>query len=115
MRHGSLDSAVLPLPLELLAALVLCVEARRAGPHIGGRRQVERRRSARAQLTMPVTVVEHGGATWQSASIDLSVFGMKLPPGAAAPPAEHRRPSLTPPDGGPRPDPFAVLVPGEPP
>ncbi len=114
LRLGALDFARKPLTLELLAALVLYVEARRAGRHIGGRRQVERRRSARARLTMPVTVVEHGGATWQSASIDLSVFGMKLRPGSAARPAEHARLSFTPPDGGPSLDLFAVLVRGDP-
>ena len=34
------------------------------------------------RLNMPVTVVEHSGPMWQTASIDLSV-GLKLRPGSA--------------------------------
>jgi DNA-binding response OmpR family regulator len=110
LRLGALDFARKPLTLELLANLVRYVEAHRRGGDIGGRRRAERRRSARARLAMPVTVVEHSGATWSSASIDLSVFGMKLRPGLATPPAEHARLFFTPPDGGPSLELFAVLV-----
>jgi hypothetical protein len=110
LRLGALDFARKPLTLELMADLVRYVEARRRGRDTGGRRRAERRRSARARLAIPVTVVEHGGTTWPSASIDLSVFGMKLRPGLAARPAEHARLSFTPPDGGPGLELFAVLV-----
>jgi DNA-binding response OmpR family regulator len=110
LRLGALDFARKPLTLELLAALVLYVEAHRPGRDIAGRRRGERRRSARAPLAMPVTVVEHAGTTWQSASIDLSVFGMTLRPGPVARPAEHARLSFIPPDSGSSLDLFAVLV-----
>ncbi len=110
LRLGALDFARKPLTLELLAALVLYMEAHRPGRDIGGRRRAERRRSARPRLTVPVTVVEHGGTTWPSASIDLSVFGLKLRPGPVARLAEHAQLSFTPPDDGPSLDLFAVLV-----
>src|SRR3989442_2064817 len=74
LRLGALDFARKPLTLELLAALVLYVEARRAGPHIRSPRQVERRRSARAPLTMPVTVVEHGGGPGEGGPLHPSGF-----------------------------------------
>src|SRR5881396_285007 len=109
LRLGALDFARKPLTLELLADLVRYVEAHRRRD-IGGRRRAERRRSARARLAIPVTVVEHGGTTWPSTSIDLSVFGMKLRPGLAARPAEHARLFFTPPDGGPSLELFVVLV-----
>src|SRR5437773_3539949 len=109
LRLGALDFARKPLTLELLADLVRYVEAHRRRD-IGGRRRAERRRSARARLAIPVTVVEHGGTTWPSTSIDLSVFGMKLQPGPVARPAEHAQLSFTPPSGGPSLDLFAVLV-----
>jgi len=110
LRLGALDFARKPLTLDLLAALVLYVGAHRPGPDVGGRRRAERRRSARARATVSVTVVEHGGTTWPSTSIDLSVFGMKLQPGPVARPAEHAQLSFTPPSGGPSLDLFAVLV-----
>jgi DNA-binding response OmpR family regulator len=109
LRLGALDFVRKPFTLELLAALVLYVQSRRPGRDVGGQQRVEHRRSARARLTMPVTVVEHSGTTWQTASIDLSVFGLKLRPGPARP-AEHARLSFTPPDGKPAFDLFAVLV-----
>jgi hypothetical protein len=110
LRLGALDFVRKPFTLELLANLVRYVEAHRRGSDAGGRRRAERRRSARARLAIPVTVVEHSGTTWPSVSIDLSIFGMKLRPGLAARPAEHARLSFTPPDGGPSLELFAVLV-----
>jgi len=110
LRLGALDFARKPFTLELLANLVRYLEAHRRGRDAGGRRRAERRRSARARLAIPVTVVEHSGTTWPSVSIDLSIFGMKLRPGLAARPAEHARLSFTPPDGGPGLELFAVLV-----
>lgn len=110
LRLGALDFVRKPFTLELLAALVLYVTARRPVRDVGVRGRVEHRRSTRVRLTMPVTVVEYGGTTWQTASIDLSVFGMKLRPAPAARAAEHVRLSFAPPDGRARLDLFAVLV-----
>jgi DNA-binding response OmpR family regulator len=110
LRLGALDFVRKPVTIELLAALVLYAEARQPGRDTAGGRGAERRRSARARMSIPVAVVEHGGSTWQSVAIDLSVFGMKLRPGLVAHPAEHVRLSFAPPDGKPGLELFAVLV-----
>src|SRR6266850_321696 len=80
LRLGALDVVRKPVSLELLAALILYVEAHRCGSTTGGLGFVEHRRSARTRLTLPVAVGERGGAVVQTVSIDLSAFGMKLQP-----------------------------------
>src|SRR3989442_1752880 len=110
LRLGALDVVREPVSLGLLAALILCGEARGPASTIGGLGFVEHRRSARTRLTVPVAVVERGGTTSQTSSIDLSAFGMKLQPRPRVRPAEHARLSFAPPDGNPRLELFAVLV-----
>jgi CheY-like chemotaxis protein len=110
LRLGALDFVRKPFSAELLAALMFYAEARRPGLDIGARTRVEHRRSLRVRMASPVTVVEPRGTTWQTASIDLSVFGMKLRPQPPAWPTEHARLSFAPPDGGSRLDLLAVLV-----
>src|SRR2546426_7304879 len=58
LRLGALDVVRKPVSLELLAALILYVEARGPASTIGGLGFVEHRRSARTRLTVPVAVVE---------------------------------------------------------
>jgi DNA-binding response OmpR family regulator len=110
LRLGAVDFVRKPFTIELLEALVRYVTARQPDRGAGGRPRVEHRRSARVRLTTAVTVVERAGSRWQSVSIDLSVFGIKLRPRPAARPAEHARLLFTPPAGGPGLDLFAVLV-----
>jgi len=110
LRLGALDVVRKPVSLELLAALILYVEAHRCGSTTGGLGFVEHRRSARTRLTMPVAVVERGGAVSQTVSLDVSSFGMKLQPRPGVRPAEHARLLFTPPGENPILDLFAVLV-----
>src|SRR2546428_1000534 len=80
LRLGALDVVRKPVSLELLAALILYVEAHRFGSTTADLGFVEHRRSARTRLTMPVAVVERGGTVSRTASIDLSAFRMRLQP-----------------------------------
>ncbi len=108
LRLGALDFVRKPFSAELLAALMLYAETRRS--ELGARPRVEHRRSSRVRMASPVWVAEPNGITWQTAAIDLSVFGMKLRPQPPTWPAEHARLSFPPPDGGPPLDLLAALV-----
>lgn len=90
LRLGALDFAQKPIPLAYLQTLVESVElqaaAQKAEP---AWRPVERRRSPRAQVALPVRVRQLDRGESETTSVDLNVEAMKVRA------AEERRPEPT--------------------
>ncbi len=111
LRLGALDFVGKPVPLERLSEVLGYIE-----PHALYRkraeagRHVERRRSSRMRLALPVRVIEYNGAEWSGTSVDLSPFGMKVRSAAGVSPGAAAKLTFTPPDGGPPVQVMSVLV-----
>ncbi|MBI4634798.1 MAG: response regulator [Candidatus Rokubacteria bacterium] len=100
LRHGALDFLTKPVPFERLRAVLALLEVQTLD------RTADRRRSPRASVQLAV----QAGADWQWTSVDLSPFGIKLPPQSAFSPGATVTLSFTLPDGGPALQVQAVLV-----
>ena len=87
LQLGAFDFVPKPLPLDHLRAVLATLE-----PHVltqtlelGGR-LVERRRSPRVRVAVPVRVRDYHGQEWDTTSVDLGITSMKvLVPGAVRP------------------------------
>ncbi len=102
LRLGAVDAITEPECVELLNDVFVYLEHRaahktpdRADP------QVNRRRSARPGIAMPIRVIENGRAEWQGLSVDLSTFGMKIPSRGPVTPGASVRLQFTLPDDAP--------------
>ena len=102
LRLGAVDFVGKPLPFARLQEVLMYLE-----PHALDRKltngddaRQDRRHNARAPLTVPVRVVEYGGAEWQATSIDVSVGGIRVSGRASTRSGSAARLSFTPPDGG---------------
>jgi CheY-like chemotaxis protein len=79
LRLGALDFVAKPASLDRLKEVLAYLE-----PHAGERRAAadrqrpNRRRSGRAVIRLPVRVVEYGGREWETSSVDVSPFGIKV-------------------------------------
>jgi DNA-binding response OmpR family regulator len=111
LRLGAVDFVGKPLPFERLQEVLTYLE-----PHALDRKQAgaearpDRRHHARAPLTVPVRVVEYGGAEWQATSVDVSVGGIRVSGRASTRAGSAARLTFTPPDGGPTMTVMALLV-----
>ncbi len=113
LRRGALDFLRKPVSAELLHAVLRYAEARSLSDRLDAAgRAVDRRRSRRASVAMPVHVVEDSGAEWEGASVDLSAFGVKLgrPHPSVGSPGLAVRLIVGLPDGGPPLDLLSALV-----
>jgi DNA-binding response OmpR family regulator len=114
LRLGAVDFVGKPLPFERLQEVLTYLE-----PHALDRRQggdaakQDRRQFTRVPLTVPVRVVEYGGAEWQATSVDISVGGIRMSGRAATRAGTAARLTFTPPDGGPTMTVMALLVRGD--
>ena len=114
LRLGAVDFVGKPLPFERLQEVLTYLE-----PHALDRKQggdtskQDRRQFPRAPLTVPVRIVEYGGAEWQATSIDISVGGLRVSGRAATRAGTAARLTFTPPDGGPTMTVMALLVRGD--
>jgi len=76
LRLGAVDFVGKPLPFERLQEVLTYLEPHALDRKLGTDEAKPDRRSApRAPLTVPVRVVEYGGAEWQATSVDVSVGG----------------------------------------
>jgi CheY-like chemotaxis protein len=111
LRLGAVDFVGKPVPFDRLRAVLAYLE-----PHALFRLQAEaatrpeRRRSPRAELTLPVRVTEYSGAEWETASVNLSPFGIKVRSTGTTQPGAAARLTFTPPDGGPPIQVMSLLV-----
>jgi hypothetical protein len=63
-------------------------------------KRAELRRSPRASLVIPVRVTEYNGAEWETSSMNLSQFGIKIRAASTGRAAAAAKLYFTPPDGG---------------
>jgi len=111
LRLGAVDFVGKPLPSERLQEVLTYLEPYALDRKLGTDEAKPDRRSApRAPLTVPVRVVEYGGAEWQATSVDVSVGGIRLSGRAAARAGSAARLTFTPPDGGATMTVMALLV-----
>jgi CheY-like chemotaxis protein len=101
LRLGAIDFVGKPVRFERLRSVLAYLE-----PHALFRRRtepetrVERRRSVRVSLVFPVRVLEYNGAEWETFSMNVSEFGIKIRGGGDVHPGAAAKLSFTPPDGG---------------
>lgn len=76
---GAVKFLTKPIPFEQLHGLLEWFER-------PAERPVERRRSPRAAVALPVRVREHDGTEWETTTIDLSIEAMKVLPAREARP-----------------------------
>ena len=111
LRLGAVDFVAKPVRLERLKEVLAYLE-----PHATHRRTADpekhrnRRRSARASLTLPVKVVEYTGREWSTSTIDVSPLGMKVRVVEGVTPGHAVKLAFSPDDGGARVDVMALLV-----
>jgi len=102
LRLGALDFVPKPLPLEHLRAILEHFE-----PHVLTQtlelagRPVERRRSPRVRVALPVRVRDYGGHEWETMSIDLGPSSLKVLAAGSASPGPAAELSFTPPGDEP--------------
>ncbi len=92
-----------PVPLEQLQRLLEWFK--RPAP-----RPVERRRSPRARVALPVRVHDQDGAEWETTSVDLSVEAMKVRSTVAARPGSTVALSFESPGGDERVEAVSLLI-----
>jgi CheY-like chemotaxis protein len=101
LRLGAVDFVGKPVPVERLRVVLAYIE-----PHALFRLQteaaerVERRRAPRVSITVPVRVTEYNGAEWDTYSMNLSQFGIKVRTAGDVSPGAAAKLTFTPPDGG---------------
>jgi CheY-like chemotaxis protein len=101
LRLGAVDFVGKPVAFERLRVVLAYIE-----PHALFRMQteaaqrIERRRSPRVSLAVPVRVTEYNGAEWESFSMNMSQFGIKIRLATSVRPGAAAKLTFTPPDGG---------------
>jgi CheY-like chemotaxis protein len=112
LRLGAVDFVGKPLPFERLQEVLTYLEPQALERKLGsdGQPRDDRRRTSRTPLTVPVRVVEYGGAEWPSTSIDISPGGIRVSGRASTRPGTAARLTFTPPDGGAMMTVMALLV-----
>ena len=111
LRLGAVDFVGKPLPFERLQEVLTYLEPHALDRKLGtDEAKPDRRGSPRAPLTVPVRVVEYGGAEWQATSVDISIGGIRLSGRSATRAGSAARLTVTPPDGGSTMTVMALLV-----
>ena len=100
---GAVQVLEKPVPFDQLQRLLEWFE--RPAP-----RPVERRRSPRARIALPVRVHEQDGAEWEATSVDLSTEAMKVRSTAAARPGSTVALSFESPGGDERVEAVSLLI-----
>jgi CheY-like chemotaxis protein len=95
LQLGATDFLQKPVSIELMREVLDYTEGLDAAVPPGA----ERRRSPRRPLAIPVTIVESGLPPWETTSIDVSVFGMRVRGQAPRPRGHLVKLHFTPPDG----------------
>jgi len=113
LRLGAVDFVGKPLPFERLQEVLTYLEPHALDRKLsagGDAARQDRRHHQRAPLTVPVRVVEYGGAEWQATAVDVSVGGIRISGRAATRAGSAARLTFTPPDGGVTMTVMALLV-----
>src|SRR5216683_6365553 len=112
LRLGAVDFVGKPLPFERLQEVLTYLEPHALDRRLGNGEDArqDRRHAPRAPLTVPVRVVEYGGAEWQAQSVDVSVGGIRVSGRASTRSGSAARLTFTPPDGGTTMTVMALLV-----
>jgi DNA-binding response OmpR family regulator len=112
LRLGAVDFMGKPLPFERLQEVLTYLEPHALDRKAGGGEHArqDRRHTPRAPFTVPVRVVEYGGAEWQAQSVDVSVGGIRVSGRASTRSGSAARLTFTPPDGGTTMTVMALLV-----
>lgn len=97
LRLGAIDSVSEPACLDLVHEVLAYLEVR-AGQTESVDPSVDRRRSPRPAIALPIRVVESKGLEWQGISVNLSTFGVKVRPHAPVTPGASVRLQFTLPD-----------------
>jgi DNA-binding response OmpR family regulator len=99
LRLGATDFMGKPIPLDRLGEVLSVIE-----PHALSRLEEswrhDRRASSRAHLSLPIRVLEYGGAEHRGTTVELGVEGLKARLDASLTPRSVVRLSFTPPDAG---------------
>lgn len=106
LQLGATDFLQKPAPLDLMREILDYVRVQRAAPNWA----TNRRRSPRPLFAVPVRVVEYDRPAWQAASMDLSVFGIRVRGQGPPVPGQLVKLYFTPPDGGSELDLLALSV-----
>lgn len=111
LELGAVEFVPKPLTIDQLKLLLDFLEAQLLIRRFTGEMQgVNRRRYARAKVSLDVMVEDPGGRQWEGQAVDLSPFGVKLCAAGAVPPGATARLSFTPPDGDKRITVLALMV-----
>jgi CheY-like chemotaxis protein len=111
LRLGAVDFVGKPLPFERLQEVLTYLEPHALDHKLGvDDAKPDRRAAPRAPLTIPVRVVEYGGAEWQATSVDISTGGIRVSGRASIRAGSAARLTFTLPDGGPTMTVMALLV-----
>ncbi len=94
LRLGAIDVIEKPVGMALLRAVLFYAEVRGRRKRAG----VDRRRSPRSPIAIPVQVVEYSGTEWQGICVDVSTFGMKVRPENPVSPEPAAKLVFTPPE-----------------
>ena len=101
LRLGAVDFVGKPVPFDRLQDVLSTIE-----PHALVKQEaeaatrVEHRRGPRVNLALPVRGTEYNGAQWDTTSMNLSQFGIKVRTVLGVRPGGAAKLSFTPPDGG---------------
>ena len=110
LELGALEFLPKPLTIDQLKLLLDFLEAQLLTRRLSDETQrVNRRRYARARVSLAVTLEDTTGRQWQGPSVDLSPFGVKLRLTGTGQPASTARLSFAP-DGDARITVLALLV-----
>ncbi len=102
LRRGALDFIGKPLNVALLRQILLYAEVQALRARVADTwPAVDRRRSLRPHLRIPVRAFQYDGTEWEGTCVDVSTFGVKVRPEGSIIPEPAVRLYFRPPDGGP--------------
>ena len=102
LKLGALDFVGKPVALDRLSEVLGFIEPHALNRRLDERgRLVERRRSPRISLELPVRVTEYNGAEWHATCVNVSPFGIKIRCQASIRPGSAVKLTFALPDAGP--------------
>lgn len=101
LRLGAVDFLDKPVGFERLRAVLAYIEPHAFVRHRAeAAERVERRQAPRPSITVPVRVTEYSGIEWDTYSMNMSQFGIKVRPAGDVHPGAAAKLTFAPPDGG---------------
>ena len=101
LRLGAVDFVGKPVHFERLEVVMSSIEPQAlCRLQAEAATRVERRRAPRRDVALPIQVAEYNGAEWDTTSMNVSQFGIKVRLVLGARPGGAAKLTFTPPDGG---------------